>query len=140
MNKFMNNRFAGFTMLELMIVIVIVALLLTLAFPSYVKYTRKANRGEAQQLLMNWAVNQEIWRSNHALYADDVASPNGLPVPTSDYYNFSLGDPNPPTAAEYFLQAAAQGDQAKDEAKDGTPCATLTLNQNGAKGPPACWD
>lgn len=140
MNRFFQKPVKGFTIMELMIVIVIISILLTLAYPSYLQYARKAKRGEAQKLLMNWAVNQEIWRSNNPSYADDVAQPNGLPVPTNDYYNFSLGDPNPPTAAAYSLQAVAQGDQANDEAKDGTSCATLTLNQNGTKGPPVCWD
>ena len=140
MKTFRPKLFRGFTIIELMIVLIILAIIVALAYPSFVNYARKAKRGEAQQLLMNWAVNQEIWRSNHALYADDVASPNGLPVPTSDYFNFSLGDPNPPTAAEYLLQAAAQGDQAMDEAKDGTSCAELRLNQDGQKWPPICWD
>ncbi len=59
------KRNRGFTIIELMIVLVIVAILLALAYPSYIKYVRKANRGEAQQLLMNWSINQEIWRSNN---------------------------------------------------------------------------
>jgi len=50
----------GFTIIELMIVLVIVAILLAIAYPSYIKYVRKANRGDAQQLLMNWSINQEI--------------------------------------------------------------------------------
>ena len=43
----------GFTLIELMVVIGIVAILVALAMPSYSNYVRKANRGEAQQLLMN---------------------------------------------------------------------------------------
>ena len=48
----------GFTLIELMIVIAVVAILVALAIPSYAQYIRKANRGEAQQLLMNYANNQ----------------------------------------------------------------------------------
>lgn len=65
MNKWKVTRNSGFSIMELMIVIVIVAILVSLAYPSYIQYIRKAKRGEAQQLLMNWSINQEIWRSNN---------------------------------------------------------------------------
>lgn len=124
----------GFSIIELMIVLVIVAILLAFAIPSYVDYVRKGNRGDAQQALMNWSVNQEIWRSNHTSYAA-VAD---LPAPTADKYTFStVGTPN---AAGFTIQAAATGDQVNDKARDGSSCATLTLNQNGAKTPAACWE
>ena len=137
----MKNRkpFKGFTLPELMIVIAIIAIITTLAVPAYTGYILKANRGEAQQLLMNWANLQEIWRSNHTTYADDVAAPNGIPVPTHDRYTFTLGAPNPPTAIAFVLTATATGGQADDKAK-GTSCTVLTLNQIGTKTPADCWD
>jgi type IV pilus assembly protein PilE len=130
----------GFSLMELMITLAVVAVLLALAYPSYARYVRKANRGEAQQLLLNWANNQEIWRSNNPTYADDVASPNGIPVPVHGLYTFSLGAPNPPTASEYLLVATAQGDQAKDGVASEGQCATLNINQTGNKTPTVCWD
>lgn len=54
MNKQRNEQDPGFTVIELMIVLVVVAALVTLAYPSYVDYVPKARRGEALQLLMNW--------------------------------------------------------------------------------------
>ena len=87
--KFMNikllKKISGFTLIELMIVVVIIALLLALAYPSYVDYTRKARRGEAQQLLMNWAINQEIWRSNNTAYTTTL-------VPSHDGFGFAASD------------------------------------------------
>ena len=59
---FFRKQVKGFTIIELMIVILIVAILVALAYPSYINYVRKAKRGEAQQLLLNWSINQEIWR------------------------------------------------------------------------------
>ena len=124
----------GFTLIELMIVLVIAAIILGLAYPSYVDYVRKSKRGDAQQALMNWSVNQEIWRSNHPTYAGT----GDLPAPTGDHYAFSMvGNP---TATSFTLQAQGQNDQANDKAKDGTSCATLRLNQNGQKTPAVCWD
>ena len=131
-----NGRFRskGFTIIELMIALTIVAIILALAYPSYINYVRKSKRGDAQQALMNWSVNQEIWRANHTSYAStsDIAAPN------LKHYNLSTsGTPN---ATTYTLQAVAQGDQAKDKARDGTSCTTLTLNQAGQKTPAVCWD
>jgi type IV pilus assembly protein PilE len=122
----------GFTIIELMIVLVIVAILLGLAYPSYVDYVRKGKRGDAQQILMNWSVNQEIWRSNNPTYAADTITPGN-----TDYYSFTIDSV---TATSYNLQADAQGDQVNDKARDGTSCAQLNLNQNGQKTPAACWE
>ena len=49
-----SNR-NGFTLVELMIVLIIAAIILALAYPSYIQYVRKSKRGDAQQLLMNWS-------------------------------------------------------------------------------------
>ena len=128
-----GKKRSGFTIIELMIVIGIVALLVSLAYPAYSQYVRKARRGEAQQLLLNWSINQEIWRSNNSTYADKDA----LPVPTHDNYGF----PDPVVSATaYILQADAENDQLNDKARDGTPCTTLRLNQSGVKTLAICWD
>lgn len=132
---FSKKRPWGFTLIELMIVIVIVAVLVGLALPSYKDYVRKARRGEAQQLLMNWANMQEIWRANHTTYAAAAASPDGIPAPTHSAYVFSL---EAATATTYSLQAEPQGDQAKDKC-DGYPYDELTLDQSNTKTPPDCW-
>ena len=133
----------GFTLVELMIVIAIVAILVALALPSYSAYVRKAKRSDAEKLLMNWANVQEIWRANNPTYADDVAAPNGIPLPTHTYYTFSLGAPNPPTASAYTLIATPINDQANDKER-GKSCNPLSLDQSGTKGPQYdgvtyCW-
>ena len=131
MNTFLKKRISGFTVIELMIVVVLISILMLLAYPSYTKYARKATRGEAQQLLMNWAVNLEIWRSNNPTYAGA-----GLD-PSHDKYNFAIDA----DAAGYALTATPQGDQAQDVARDNvTVVCTLTLNQNGTKLPAGCWE
>lgn len=131
-----NNakRKKGFTLIEMMIALTIAAIILSLAYPSYVNYVRKGKRGDAHQALMNWSVNQEIWRANHSTYATTA----NMPAPSGDYYIFSLS--GAPDATSYTLQAVAQNDQTKDKARDGTSCATMTINQNGAKTPAVCWE
>lgn len=46
---------AGFTLIELMFVVAIVAILLALAYPSYVDQVRKARRADATSTLMDRA-------------------------------------------------------------------------------------
>jgi len=134
-----RSKMRGFTILELMIVLIVLGVLVALAYPSYVDYIRKARRGEAQQLLMNWSINQEIWRSNNPEYA----TTDQLPAPTHSNYTFTL----PVRSATAFtLKAVASGDQAKDHAKDGTDCSTLNMNSAGRKysgdntATLVCWD
>ena len=134
MNTWNVKKNSGFTIIELMIVIGIVALLVALAYPSYINYVRKARRGEAQQLLLNWSINQEIWRSNNIAYA----TLGQLPPPTHDDYIFDFSVDPTPTA--YTLRAVAQNDQVNDRSRAGTSCANLTLDQSGAKVDAACWD
>ena len=130
-----GKRNYGFTVIELMIVVMIVAILAALAYPSYIQYVRKSKRGDAQQLLLNWSINQEIFRSSNTTYA----SLENLPAPVADE-NYSYDFVAAPTATTYSLRATAQGDQVNDESRDGTECTELTLDQNGVKGPPACWE
>ena len=143
----------GFTVIELMIVVVIIAILVALAYPSYSNYARKAKRGEAQQLLMNWSINQEIFRSNNTPYAADDSAALPKPQHQDGLFLFSahdaMGDPpvcpdgasgNPPSATTYWLLAEAQGDQANDEARSGQSCASLCLSSAGQKIPAECWE
>jgi type IV pilus assembly protein PilE len=141
----------GFTIIELMIVLVIVGILLALAYPSFMNYTRKAKRGEAQQALMNWSINQEIFRSNNPAYAPDTSIVLPKPIHQDGLYAFEAhgamgteasctGGSGDPGAAAYWLDATAQGDQANDVARNGDSCATLCLSSSGVKQPAACWD
>ena len=134
------KRISGFTIIELMMVLIIVAVLMALAYPSYVDHVRKAKRGEAQQLLMTWSVNQEIFRSSNPQYA----TTDQMAAPVHNDYTFSL-----PTrsATAFVLQAAAKSgnDQLNDD-EDGTACSTLNLNSSGQKysggdtSKTVCWN
>ena len=128
----LHIKWKGFSLIELMIVIAIVAILVALAVPSYTHYVRKANRSEAQELLLNWSNNQEIWRAAHTTYADGTTA---LGVPAHDKYTFTVSGVS---ATTYLLTATATGDQAADMDK-GSSCTVLTLNQSNTKTHANCW-
>ncbi len=131
-------RMKGFTLIEVMIVVVIVAILASIAFPSYQEYVLRSNRTEGQALLSDAAARQERYFAQHNTYADTVAklglssanSTNGL-------YQLSIS-PNPTTS--FTLTATPQGSQTRD-----TKCANLTLNSAGTRGKTgtatveSCW-
>ena len=127
-----NINRKGFSLIELMITITVVAILVALAIPSYTQYVRKANRGDAQQLLLNWSNNQEIWRAAHTTYADESTA---LGVPTHGKYTFTVTGTG---ATAYLLTATATGNQASDS-DPGTSCTALTMNQSNTKAPADRW-
>ena len=126
----------GITLMELMIVVAIVAIIVSLAYPTFASYVREARRGAAQELLLDWAHRQEIWRANNVSYGNTT----DVPKPSHSYFTFA--DPTV-TASTYLLTATATtaGKQNLDKER-GQSCATLTLNQNGGQSTTAeevCW-
>ena len=114
-----------------MIVIALIAILVTLSYPSYVNFIRKADRAEARVTLLDWANRQEIWRADNINYNTDINPAN------DENYTYSMVS----TATSFTLTATAIGGQAADQ-EDGVSCGTLTLDQAGVQGPTGhleCW-
>lgn len=140
----------GFTLLELMIVVVVIAILASLAMSGYQKQVRKSRRAEAQQILSDYALREEKLRSNAANYTTNLATLlNVATAPTtwgSGYYSVAITTPTSGTCAggasagapnSFTVTATALGDQLKD-----TGCTPLVYT-NGcgtvAKTPSDCW-
>jgi type IV pilus assembly protein PilE len=127
----MGNR--GFTLIEIMIAIVIVAILVAIALPAYTSQLRKSSRAEAQSVLTTVAGNEQQYLLNRRASASSL-SDLGVTVPAdlNAKYTFTVAATvgPPPT---FTLTATAIGAQASDA------CPTLVIDNAGNRTPPACW-
>lgn len=126
----------GFSLIELLIAMTIVAILALVAYPSLSHYLIKSKRMAAMQTLYTLQLQQEKWRVSHAFYANQtVASAHFLP--THQHYVFTVSNAN---AHQYKLTASAKQDSAQYQDKAGnTACHTLTLDRDNNKTPIECW-
>jgi len=119
----------GFTLLELLIVITIMAIIVAIAIPNYTRYVVRAQRVEARNALQ--AVAQQI-DQNYRVTRDYSKLANGDALSnasnTNKRYEISFV-PNTVTPTGYTLQAQAVGKQAQRD-KD---CAYFFYNQSGTK-------
>ncbi|MGH8160264.1 MAG: type IV pilin protein [Rhodanobacter sp.] len=126
---------SGFTLIELMIVVAIVAILTAIAYPSYTSHVIKTRRAAAKACLSEYANYMERYYTTNMSYAD--AGNPGLDcegtAQTGKYYTWT--PPGNLTASTYTISAAP-----KDTQPD-TECGTLTLDQTGTRGANAagCW-
>ncbi len=116
---------AGFTLLELMITVVVVAILAAVALPSYQDQIRKGRRAEAREMIMNIMAAQERWRSVNTSYASALdATGLNITVPADANYSYAITGAG---AAGYTITATAKAKQAGD-----STCATMGM-QVGAQ-------
>ncbi len=128
-----RRRVKGFTLLELMIVVGIVALLASIALASYGFANVKARRGAAKGCMEQAAQYMERYYTTNFSYAGAPAPSTVCDSKVATYYTVTFS--GTPDATSYTLQAAPTSNQ-----KDGT-CGTLTLDQAGVKTPSTegCW-
>ncbi len=84
----------GFTLIELMIVVAIIAILSAIAYPSYTQYVLKGNRAEGRGALLNLLQQEEAYITQHGTYLTFAAGDTSAP-----FRAFSNDNADPNTAA-----------------------------------------
>jgi type IV pilus assembly protein PilE len=153
-----KGRSAGVTLMELLIVMLVIAVLMTIAYPSYVGQVRKSKRAVAKSALLDAANRQEQYYAGNRSYADAMNKLTGYTtatvlfdadgsvttVGTDAVYAVSVAGIDAATCGTvpcFKLQAVPQNDQANDD------CGTYTITSdntrdvsNGTSTPASeCW-
>jgi len=141
-----RRRSAGFTLIEVVIVIVIVGILMAVALPGYQDSMRKGRRADAKAGLMDAANREERFMLDRSTYTADMRELGFAADPMvseEGHYTIDIDPnaPNCPIATCYRLKATpvAGGAQA-DDAK----CTGFSVDSTGAKAATGsaaseCW-
>ncbi|MEW5795548.1 MAG: prepilin-type N-terminal cleavage/methylation domain-containing protein [Candidatus Zixiibacteriota bacterium] len=119
-----HNRQKGFTLIELMIVVVIIGILAALAIPRFMAATVKAKESEAKTILKQIFTLERTYRQEQGAYSNDLNA-IGFDVPTNSRFI-------------YAIDAAAANTFTASATPDGTDAdlvTTFTINEDGTIAP-----
>lgn len=128
----------GFTLMEMMIVVVVVAILAAVAIPSYRHFLLKGHRADAKTALATLQMAQERYRGNNLTYAATLADLGLAAASPQGYYILAIQSA---AVTSYEATATATGPQVSDAG-----CQKLAVTQAGfstdstkTSNPAECW-
>lgn len=123
----------GFSIIEILIVVIIMAILVSILAPALRTYIIKSNRSDAIKSLAALQVAEEKWRLTNSTYGALSSVWTGT-ASLEGYYTMSVTGN---TATAYTISAVAGTTQSAD-----TGCTTMTItyaNGTSTKNTPSCW-
>lgn len=133
-----NNVVNGFTLIEVMIVVAIVGILASIAYPNYSSYVMRAARADAMVILLDAANKQEQFFVDNRQYASDLGDLGIATETENGYFTISVEA----DASSFTVTATADSGPVAGD----TQCSTLTINELGLKGNTGsgdtdlCWE
>ena len=131
--KHSHRQARGFTLIELMVTVAVVAILAAIAWPSYQQYVKRGRRSSAKAAMMDIANREQQYLIANRVYENDATlQTNGytLPSDVSAYYTWTVV-PGTGTNPTFLITFTPSGAQASDGA--------LTLDDAGNRSPIAKW-
>jgi type IV pilus assembly protein PilE len=124
---------SGFTLIELMIVIVIVAVLVGIALPAFQNQIIRGHRGAAKAAMMDLANRENQYLLANRSYVSDLADFGyTLPDDVGDRYTFSISTLSASGIPFFTIEATPIAAQVSD--------GPLTLDSEGVKTPADKWE
>ncbi|HSW05752.1 type IV pilin protein [Aquabacterium sp.] len=131
-----RRQATGFTLIELMIAVAIVAIIGAVAMPSYLSSVRKGRRADATDAASAVMQAQERWRANNPSYTTSFSSLNVGSSTSSGYYTMALSAVSGTGYTLSYTPVASKG-QNND-----TGCTALVVTVSGGSPtftPATCW-
>jgi type IV pilus assembly protein PilE len=131
------QRAHGFSLIEVLVVVSVIALLATIAYPAYQDQIRKTHRSQAKAALADAVARQEQFFLNNKTYTQNLDA-SGLHIASTTEGGFYVIQVAAPTGACpidrcYQIEAQPQASQTADV------CGTLTVTSQGTRTPAGCW-
>ena len=123
----MKKNTQGFTLIELMIAVAIIAILASIALPAYQEQIRKSRRAQAKADLVEYAQLAERYFTVNNTYVGFTLPTSQSPREAGATARYNLPAPTT-TATTFTLTANATGAQASDR------CGDLSITNTGQKG------